>query len=313
MSIDLLRTRSPMNTVTMVVVFAALSSMDIGRGQDYAPTPESPIDAGAGTIRTRISPPAGYVRVPNLEGSFGTYLRDLPLRPGRLAVRLHNGKLKGNQTVHHAVVDMDIGSQDIQQCADAVIRLRAEYLFRTECTDEIHFSFTSGDTAYWKDWRAGMRPSVQANRVSWRRAAEVDSSYENFRHYLNAVFTYAGSASLERELVRVEDPSRPEIGDVFIDGGFPGHAVLVVDVAESPTGDRVFLLAQSYMPAQDIHVLKSYEDVSPWYRARSSGVLRTPEWTFSYGELRRFAPTSYEQREPTTNRRVNPPADGGSN
>lgn len=311
MSLGSPHTRAPMNVVALIVVLATMSCGDNGRGQDSAPAPENP--AGAGTIRTRISPPAGYTRVPYLEGSFGAWLRDLPLQQGRSAVRLHNGQLKGNQTVHHVVVDMDIGTRDLQQCADAAIRLRAEYLFSTACADEIRFVFTSGDTAFWKDWRAGMRPSVQAYRVSWRRMAEADSSYENFRYYLDVVFTYAGSLSLERELVKVEDPSKPEIGDVFIQGGSPGHAVVVVDVAESPAGDYAFLLAQSYMPAQDIHVLKSYEDVNPWYLARSSGTLRTPEWTFSYSELRRFALTSCEQREPTLNRGANPPTSEGNN
>ena len=44
-----------------------------------------------------------------------------------------------------------------------------------------------------------------------------------------------------------------QIGDVLIQGGSPGHAVIVVDMAENPaTGEKLYLLAQSYMPAQDI-------------------------------------------------------------
>lgn len=99
---------------------------------------------------------------------------------------------------------------------------------------------------------------------------------------------YAGSASLEKGLTSVADPANPEIGDVFIEGGFPGHAVLVVDVAQDEAGSRAFLLAQSYVPAQDIHILRSFEGINPWYRARSDGVLRTPEWNFHYCNLKRF-------------------------
>jgi len=48
----------------------------------------------------------------------------------------------------------------------------------------------------------------------------------------------------------------------------PGHAVIVVDMAEDAKGQRAFLLAQSYMPAQDIHILKNPmdADLSPWCR-----------------------------------------------
>jgi hypothetical protein len=79
---------------------------------------------------------------------------------------------------------------------------------------------------------------------------------------------YAGSAFLERGLVPVDDPANPEGGDTFIEGSFPGHAVLVIDVAENAAGERAFLLPQSYMPAQDIHILRSFEAISPWYRFR---------------------------------------------
>jgi hypothetical protein len=215
-------------------------------------------------------------------------------------VRLYDGSLKADQSAHHAVLDVDVGSRDLQQCADAVIRLRAEYLFAGDCGDEIRFDFTSGDTARWTDWREGMR-LAGTDPVVWERRASFDDGYDNFRAWLETVFTYAGSASLERELVPVEDPARPEIGDVFVRGGFPGHAVLVVDVAEDSAGERIFLLAQSYMPAQQIHVLRSFEEIDPWYRARSEGVLRTPEWDFAFSDLARFRYTACEtgpSREP---------------
>lgn len=248
------------------------------------------------SLQMRIPPPAGFERLEPEPGSFGAWLRQLPVKPGRPPVLLYNGRPKSFQNAHHAVLDIDVGDEDLQQCADAVIRLRAEYLLTTECSDEIHFNFTSGDTASWKEWRAGVRPLVSGNDVSWSRSAAADDSYENFRRYLDVVFMYAGSASLERELHRVDDPSTPRPGDIFIQGGFPGHAVIVVDVARNAAGETIFLLAQSYMPAQEIHVLSSFEEINPWYRAHGAGDLRTPEWDFEYGDLMRFEPASCEAR-----------------
>lgn len=252
------------------------------------------VAASAGTLADRIAPPPGYRRLPASEDSFGAWLRELPLRPGRPEVLLHDGRRKRNQQAHHAVVDLDVGEKDLQQCADAVIRLRAEYLFAGPCRDRIRFDFTSGDPARWRDWREGRRPRVRGNTVSWHPAATADDSYPSFRRYLDIVFTYAGTVSLQRELTPVADPERLQPGDVFIQGGFPGHAVIVVDAAENPAGDRVFLLAQSFMPAQDLHVLKSFEPIDPWYRARAEGDLTTPEWDFDRGDLRRFEPVDCE-------------------
>jgi hypothetical protein len=259
------------------------------------PRVSGPAEEPGATLAARIPPPPGFERIPLGKGSFGAWLRELPLRPGRSEVLLHDGRRKRNQNAHFAVVDLDVGEADLQQCADAVIRLRAEYLFAGPCRDEIQFDFTSGDPARWKDWRAGQRPRVQGDRVSWHPTAPADASYANFRRYLDSVFTYAGTVSLQRELTPVEDPADPEPGDVLIQGGFPGHAVIVVDVAQNRAEDRVFLLAQSFMPAQDIHVLKSFEEYDPWYRAKSGGILRTPEWEFRFEDLRRFRPTSCER------------------
>jgi hypothetical protein len=244
------------------------------------------------SVAVRIPPPAGFEREPAAQGSFAEWLRNLPLKQGRPAVRLYNGALKSNQEAHVAVVDIDTGSKDLQQCADAVMRLRAEYLYSRSDFSGIHFNFTSGDAAPFVKWSEGFRPTVNGNRVSWGKTASRDDSYASFRAYLNIVFTYAGSASLNKEMVKPANIRDVRAGDVFIEGGFPGHAVIVVDVArESRTGRRVFLLAQSYMPAQDIHILKNPADgsLAPWYDANISQTLKTPEWTFRAEHLKRFA------------------------
>ena len=104
------------------------------------------------------------------------------------------------------------------------------------------------------------------------------------------VFAYAGTLSLAKELNTVS-VGEMKIGDVFIQGGSPGHAVIVVDMAENiTTGKKVFMLAQSYMPAQDIHVLKNPDNrkISPWYGVDFGEELNTPEWKFFKKDLKRF-------------------------
>jgi len=67
--------------------------------------------------------------------------------------------------------------------------------------------------------------------------------------------------------------------------------VIVVDLAEcGDTGERLFLLAQSYMPAQDIHILKNpgNKQISPWYSDDYGNTLVTPEWTFDRDDLMSF-------------------------
>jgi hypothetical protein len=65
--------------------------------------------------------------------------------------------------------------------------------------------------------------------------------------------------------------------------------MLVMDVAEDAQGHRIYMLAQSYMPAQDIHIVNnpSDTDISPWFRAdNAAGIIQTPEYTFKTNELR---------------------------
>jgi|GEM_PF-88331 len=243
------------------------------------------------SIANRIPAPPGYVRIFVKQGSFQDWLRNLPLKKGNPPVHLFNGMLKENQEAHFAVIDMDVGDRDLQQCADAIIRLRAEYLYSIGSFDSIQFKLTNGDIAEFKRWVDGYRPVVTGNEVKWVRSADKGLSYARFREYLKFVFTYAGSYSLSRGLKRVRRIEGMRIGDLFIDPGFPGHAVLVVDMAaERRTGRRIFLLAQSYMPAQEMHILKNPMNpkLSPWYELNFGEKLYTPEWTFDKTDLMRF-------------------------
>lgn len=243
----------------------------------------------AQSLEARIAPPAGFERVEAPLNSYADWLRKLPMKPGHPEVKLYNGELKGNQSAQYAVLDIDVGDKDLQQCADAVMRLKAEYHYSCDDFSSIHFNFTSGDRADYSRWISGYRPIISGNKVSWRQKAGRSQSYTNFRQYMNIIFNYAGTFSLSKELKNV-DSQEIKSGDVFIYGGFPGHAVIVLDVVQEPvSGKKRFLLAQSYMPAQEIHILRNPNnpDLSPWYDL-PEGELHTPEWTFPVNSLKRF-------------------------
>ncbi|TYP48141.1 DUF4846 domain-containing protein [Thermosediminibacter litoriperuensis] len=247
------------------------------------------INESGRTVQERIRVPEGFERVAVPEGSFGEYLRNLPLKPHGSKVKYYNGVTKPRD-VHEAVLDIDVGDRDLQQCADAVIRLRAEYLYRKGEYDKIHFNFTNGFRADYTTWMKGYRIKVEGNKVYWVKRVEYSNDYAGFRKYLDTVFAYAGTLSLSKELkkVPVEDL---QIGDVFIEGGTPGHCAIVLDVAENKaTGEKIFILAQGYMPAQDIHILKNPAngEGNPWYTINFGERLRTPEWEFTRDQLARF-------------------------
>ncbi len=251
---------------------------------------ELEINESGATIEARFPTPEGFTRVAVKEGSFQQYLRGLDLKPHGAKVLYFDGREKNKENVYAAVVDMEIGSRDLQQCADAIIRLRAEHFYEKGEYDKIHFNFTNGFRVDYTKWMEGYRIAVDGNNTSWVKRTDSSSSYESFRKYLDIVFAYAGTISLEKELATVQLADMA-IGDVFIQGGSPGHAVIVVDMAKNEaTGEVVFMLAQSYMPAQDIQILQNPgdESISPWYSKSFGDTLKTPEWTFNSSDLKRF-------------------------
>ena len=211
--------------------------------------------------------PEGCRRISYPPGSFEKWLRNIDLKRNKTVYRF-DGTPKYNQTAQFAVLDISVGRQDLQQCADAVIRLKAEYLYNAKKFNEIIFK-DNNNTEY------KFREPYTRN---------------NFDKYLERVFGMCGSASLAKQLKQHIEIKNINAGDVIVRGGFPGHAVIVMDVAINNQGKKFYLLAQSYMPAQDIHVLinPSNPALSPWYEAGDQTRIQTPEYTFSKYEIKRW-------------------------
>ncbi len=246
----------------------------------------------AESLEQGIATPAGFTRASADKNSFAAYLRRLPLYPKGTKVMLFDGREKPYQVGAYRVLNIDIGSRDLQQCADAIMRLKAEYHYEQKAYAKIHFNYTNGVRVSFDDWRKGKKPIVSGKKTSFSSpTGKEDNSYANFKKYLQNIYTFAGTASLEKELVKVPRLADIQAGDVFIKGGFPGHAVIVMDVAQNAAGEKIFLLAQSYMPAQSIHILQNPNNPlrSPWYSLKDGEELITPEWSFAAGTLKRFA------------------------
>ncbi|MBB6331751.1 hypothetical protein HNP24_002701 [Chryseobacterium sediminis] len=219
------------------------------------------------TIRERFSPPEGYEWIEEKPDSFGHFIENFKLKPYGSQILKYDGIPISTQHLHEAVFDIDTGSKDLQQCADAAIRMRAEYLYQAKKFDEIKFHFTSGDLLSWNDYKNGTRAFVSGSSVSFRKTAAFDDSYQSFRDYLDLIFNYAGTISLHKETKPVTKNSDLKTGDILITPGSPGHIVFVSGVCQNKEGKRLFLLSEGFTPAQSIHVLSNPFNpyFTPWY------------------------------------------------
>ena len=272
------------------------------------PTPRQPsgevdlgaypwLDADDGRVleplEARFQPPEGFSRVRVIEGSLADWLRGLPLVFDSTTVRSYDGLVLSRPAA--AVVAMDVGSRDLQQCADSAIRLHAEYLWHAGRANEAAYHFTSGHRTAWKDWLAGERFRVSGSSVERLRGTARSDSHATYRGWLDQVFMYAGTRSLAKDSQPVATDGELQAGDFFVQGGSPGHAVVILDIAEDADGTRLALMGQGFMPAEDFHVLgwPGYAVDGVWFELPKTegGYVATPSWApFERVEARRFQP-----------------------
>lgn len=222
------------------------------------------------TVLERFDAPLGYDRVTIRPNTFSEYLRTLQLKPEGSLVRYYNGQIKANNNIYVSVVDLPLSQKNLQFSTDSVIRLLSEYLFSQNKFDKIAFH-------------------SESKKLGFNEFADGDFSRNSFNEYLDFVMEKVSTPSFCKDLksVPIQDI---KIGDVFVQNNLPnGHAVLVVDMVENKKGEKLFLLAQSFQPAQDIQIIANpnQPEISPWYSVKE-GELLTPEWRFMSTDLMRF-------------------------
>jgi hypothetical protein len=199
----------------------------------------------------------------------------------------YTGKPITNQAKHVAVINYDVGTSDLQQCADALIRLRTEYLFAQKRFNEIGFHFCSGQYYSWNMYCAGLKPVLKGNSVKFVSLNKPQQrTHESLRKYLDIVYAYASTVSLSRELCPAHDF---EVGTVIITPGSPGHTCIIIDETINNKEEKLYKLAEGYMPAQSIYILSNpySEDISPWYKL-SKGEILTASYDFTNYQLKKF-------------------------
>ncbi len=245
--------------------------------------------ANSEALKDRYIAPSGYKRLKVSKGSFADFLRNLPMKPAGTKLRYYSGKRVLFAPYAAGIIDLDVGTKDLQQCADTLIRIYSEFQFSKGGGSELSFKFTPGDPLSYTDYLKGKRPVVSGREVGWKRVAERKDNRDSFRAWLDVIYTYAGTASLSRDLVKVA-PDNIEIGDLFISPGFPGHTVMVADIAVDADGRKKLLLIEGFTPAMDAHVVQHVPAFGEqvWFTQNEDGSLNTPVWDFKNSEIRRF-------------------------
>lgn len=253
-------------------------------------TKSSLINDEGTTVTSRVLAPNGYRKVNTKEGSFESYVQNYALKPSGSQVINYDGKPYIFQKGHVGVLDIPVPDNGLQQCADALIRIRSEFLWEQNRKVEIGFKFTSGHYCSWNKYAQGYRPSINGNNVTFAKIASPNSSKENFYKYLNLLYTYAGTYSLSQELDKVGSINDLMIGDMLVYPGFPGHIMMIGDIVENDQGERLFLFFQGNTPAQSVHIIKNTSDTvyNPWYNLEGKQSLETPIYTFESFKLVRF-------------------------
>lgn len=203
--------------------------------------------------------------------------------PDGALVHYYDESVKLNSK-HEAVLDYDLPGIDLEQCADVVMHLYAEYLYSQGRYDEIGFHFVNGFYCDFATWAQGKRPNVNGEEVTWLQSAQPDCSRESFENYLRIVYAYSSTLSLEKELIPVA-PEELAVGDVFIKGGSPGHVVIVVDMAvNKSTGEKRFMRFRGICLPSRLILLKIYLKRSLVLGFRIA--FRRESWCWLHGNAR---------------------------
>ncbi|CAA0175490.1 conserved hypothetical protein [Tenacibaculum maritimum] len=253
-------------------------------------TKSSHINEKGMTIKNRVKPPYGYKRVCYEAGTFESFIQNYTLKEYGSSIINYDKTKYFYQIGHIGILTLSVPENGLQQCADALIRLRAEYLWKTNQKEKIGFEFTSGHYCSWKKYAAGYRPKIEGNKVTFYKIAKANYTKTAFYKYLNLIYTYSGTLSLYNELPKVVREEDLQLGDMLVKPGTPGHILMLVDEVINKKGEKLFVLAQGNTPAQSVHLLKNFNNASltPWYSLKKNALIQVPGYSFDNSQFIRF-------------------------
>ncbi len=216
-----------------------------------------------------IPVPPGYKRNVYKKNSFGRFLQELKLKKNK-EIKTYNGKLINPRHYNRlAVVDMPLlFKRDLEQCADFCMRFFGEYKMEQDKGESLFLFNYSGKKKYMRN------------------------SGKNYRKFLNYHMAHSNSHSLKKGCKKIKE-EEIQIGDLIVQNetGGIGHVCMIVDECEDKeTGDKLFLIGFSFMPAQEFHI----EEATAFYGAKGwfslKGFYKFLSKNFPYGKpkLRRF-------------------------
>ena len=221
------------------------------------------------TIESVFCPPKKYKRT--IQNEYHKWIINQKLNLND-PVKYYDGNIKyGQNDIYKAKFVYDIGDQNLHHCADAAMYNHARYLFETKQYEKIVFT-----------------DNFTGKKYYYTKAFDIYNE-STFRTYIVNCWRNMGTWSLETYDTVVVNIKDIQTGDVFLKGGFPGHAISVVDVVINKHGHKKYMLAQSYMPAQEQQILLNpIKNKNVWYDLHLSKDIVTPQYTFSVNKLRRF-------------------------
>ncbi|OPC08189.1 hypothetical protein BAY01_17555 [Elizabethkingia miricola] len=285
---------SSMKIVFLLGAFAILSSCQKNENlsakvpaKNNSEIQEHYVDEKSNTLKGRLLVPKGFTREITNENTWDHFIQNQALEKYGSPILKYDGTKISDQKHHIGTLMYDVGEKDLQQCADALIRLRAEYLFGQKRYNEIGFNFTSGDHFTWKSYAEGERPLINGNNVKFIKRAPENAlgSYSDFRQYLDIIYNYAGTISLSKELKDSKGNMELNIGDLIITPGSPGHTVMIADKI-SDGKNKKYALIEGFTPAQTIHILSV--NGNPWFSIKPGAIIETPRYTFQNAVIKRF-------------------------
>lgn len=100
--------------------------------------------------------------------------------------------------------------------------------------------------------------------TTWTQSAAANDDETVFEKYLRFVFAYASTISLSDESKKIKK-AEIQAGDIFVQGGSPGHAVMVLDVCMGGQRDGKHFCLDRDLGRRAFLVLKNplHED-DPW-------------------------------------------------